>query len=625
MDSKKRIKDFIKKAFPEWEKIDYSTLGEEPDFKSELSDLFKIDNDEIILVSYTNISITGSDRPKPQLRVFLDEYSKPFAFAKRHNIRFYLFSIFTKEDNMAKGLNNFNPKHYIISIETNFDNEVSRRDLRSIYDYANQKLGERKFLKCSRSNYNADINQASFIYIGSEDKPDRTTFENFINIFDSRPYLDSKVGYENGHVETFVSCELDGSYRPFVNALRTKPFLLLAGISGTGKSRLVRKLAQATTTVELQQKYNKGWDCSNFDTERWMLHKPENFELIQVKPNWHNSMDVVGYLSNIPTPHYVFTPFIRFVAKAWQNPEVPFFLCLDEMNLAPVEEYFAEFLSAIESRSKDESGYITDPIVQPFDSFGPIGGTMIDELFPEFSAADVGTELSNVVAHFKTKGVTLPENLMVIGTVNMDETTFSFSRKVLDRAMSIEMNEVDYDAFLEGSTDQALQTMLKEIGADKLNDLLVNRHVSALETDVAPEGKAEVIAYLKRINLLLDGTPYKLGYRAANEALIYVQAANDFGMNNWQAAMDEFTLMKILSRLEGDEAKLTVLEGEKRLVDAKLNDNENIKQGGRATLLSCLREIISQSLVEEDSCRSISKLDSMIEQLRREHFVSYWN
>lgn len=411
----------------------------------------------------------------------------------------------------------------------------------------------------------------------------------------------------------------------FLPALRTKPFLLLAGISGTGKSRLVRKLAQATTTVELQQKYNKGWDCTNFDIERWTLHRPENFELIQVKPNWHNSMDVVGYLSNIPTPHYVFTPFIRFVAKAWQNPEVPFFLCLDEMNLAPVEEYFAEFLSAIESRSKDESGYITDPIVQPFDSFGPIGGTMIDELFPEFSAADVGTELSNVVAHFKTKGVTLPENLMVIGTVNMDETTFSFSRKVLDRAMSIEMNEVDYDAFLEGSTDQALQTMLKEIGADKLNDLLVNRHVSALETDVAPEGKAEVIAYLKRINLLLDGTPFKLGYRAANEALIYVQAAKDFGMNNWEAAMDEFTLMKILSRLEGDEAKLTVLEGEKRLADAELNDNENIKQGGRATLLSCLREIISQTLGKDDSCRSIAKLDSMIEQLRREHFVSYWN
>lgn len=408
-------------------------------------------------------------------------------------------------------------------------------------------------------------------------------------------------------------------------ALRTKPFLLLAGISGTGKSRLVRKLAQATTTVELQQKYNKGWDCSNFDTERWMLHKPENFELVQVKPNWHNSMDVVGYLSNIPTPHYVFTPFIRFVAKAWQNPEVPFFLCLDEMNLAPVEEYFAEFLSAIESRSKDESGYITDPIVQPFDSFDPIGGTMIDELFPEFSAADVGTELSNVVAHFKTKGVTLPENLMVIGTVNMDETTFSFSRKVLDRAMSMEMNEVDYDAFLEGSTDQAMQAMLKEIGADRLNDLLVNRHVSALEADVDPEGKAEVIAYLKRINLLLDGTPFKLGYRAANEALIYVQAAKDFGMNNWQAAMDEFTLMKILSRLEGDEAKLTVLEGEKRLVNAELNDNENIKQGGRASLLSCLREIIRQTLGEEDSCRSISKLDSMIEQLRREHFVSYWN
>ena len=122
------------------------------------------------------------------------------------------------------------------------------------------------------------------------------------------------------------------AYAPYLTAIRTKPFVLLAGISGTGKSRIVRKLAQATDNI----------DTFTNENGRWSLHRPANFELIQVKPNWHNSMDVVGYLSNIPSPHYVFTPFVEFVVKAWMHPETPFFLCLDEMNLAPVEEYFAE-------------------------------------------------------------------------------------------------------------------------------------------------------------------------------------------------------------------------------------------------------------------------------------------
>jgi hypothetical protein len=136
---------------------------------------------------------------------------------------------------------------------------------------------------------------------------------------------------------------LKKSIYTFLAALRTKPFMLLAGISGTGKSRIVRKLAQATVTKDLQEKYDGKTYGEDFNELRWNLHRPANFELIQVKPNWHNSMDVVGYLSNIPEPHYELTPFIEFIAKAWQHPEVPFFLCLDEMNLAPVEEYFALF------------------------------------------------------------------------------------------------------------------------------------------------------------------------------------------------------------------------------------------------------------------------------------------
>lgn len=442
----------------------------------------------------------------------------------------------------------------------------------------------------------------------------------------------------------------------YLTALRTKPFMLLAGISGTGKSRIVRKLAQATITEELQRA--NGYTGEDFANDRWTLHSPANFELIQVKPNWHNSMDVIGYLSNIPSPHYVFTPFIEFIVKAWQHPEVPFFLCLDEMNLAPVEEYFAEFLSAIESRSFEGGEYMTDPIIKPFNSFGEdVAKMMVNTLFPNFTAADKNSLLGKIVDHLETKGLTLPKNLMVIGTVNMDETTFSFSRKVLDRAMSVEMNEVNYDSFLNDTTDDDLKAIVqafeKNDDAD-LNALLVDRHIEAKEIiDELGDDAKFAIDYLKRINALLEGTPFKLGYRAANEALIYLQASQEFGQTDRIAALDNFTLMKILSRIEGDETKLKITDSEadkERIAKAEVNVDE-AKQYGDLNILTALRNIITVHLGKADNIhsditegttnesdgnmgltelskkelQSIKKIDSMLSQLKRDHFVSFWN
>ena len=442
----------------------------------------------------------------------------------------------------------------------------------------------------------------------------------------------------------------------YLTALRTKPFMLLAGISGTGKSRIVRKLAQATVTEELQKA--EGYEGTDFANDRWKLHSPANFELIQVKPNWHNSMDVIGYLSNIPSPHYVFTPFIEFIVKAWQHPEVQFFLCLDEMNLAPVEEYFAEFLSAIESRSFEGGEYMTDPIIKPFNSFGEdVAKMMVNTLFPNFTAADKNSLLGKIVDHLETKGLTLPKNLMVIGTVNMDETTFSFSRKVLDRAMSVEMNEVNYDSFLNDTTDDDLKAIVQAFEDNKeadLNALLVDRHIEAKEIiDELGDDAKFAIDYLKRINALLEGTPFKLGYRAANEALIYLQASQEFGQTDRIAALDNFTLMKILSRIEGDETKLKITDSEAdkdRIANAEVNIDA-AKQYGDLNILTALRNIITVHLGKADNIdrditeetaiesddnmehtekskkdlQSIKKIDSMLSQLKRDHFVSFWN
>ena len=458
----------------------------------------------------------------------------------------------------------------------------------------------------------------------------------FSKFFDTKIF--SPKDYPMAKILEEITCEkakislnnVSNTFLHYLTALRTKPFMLLAGISGTGKSRIVRKLAQATVTEELQKA--EGYKGTNFTNDRWTLHSPANFELIQVKPNWHNSMDVIGYLSNIPSPHYVFTPFIEFIVKAWQHPEVPFFLCLDEMNLAPVEEYFAEFLSAIESRSFEGEEYLTDPIIKPFNSFGEdVAKTMVNTLFPNFTAGDTESAITKVIKHFRTKGLTLPKNLIVIGTVNMDETTFSFSRKVLDRAMSVEMNEVNYDSFLTDTTDDDLKAIVEAFEQNDdsdLNALLVDRHIEAREIidDLGDDAKF-TIDYLKRINALLEGTPFKLGYRAANEALIYLQASYELGQTDRIAALDNFTLMKILSRIEGDETKLKITDSEadkERIAKAEVNVDE-AKQYGDLNILTALRHIITNQLGEQDKLHSVKKIDSMLSQLKRDHFVSFWN
>ncbi len=391
------------------------------------------------------------------------------------------------------------------------------------------------------------------------------------------------------HVPATIAESSNTLLHSYLTAIRTKPFILLAGISGTGKSRIVRKLAQANVTEDLQKLYDPKSVEKGFN--RWQLHKPANFELVQVKPNWHNSLEVIGYKSNIGGSHYEFTPFVEFVVRAWKHQDVPFFLCLDEMNLAPVEQYFAEFLSAIESRSIENGQYETDPIIKPFIEFGEdVCTQMINHLVGKVDAAKVvpGSIEAKLVERFITKGLTLPQNLLVLGTVNMDETTFSFSRKVLDRAMSIVMNDVEYDKFFTGETENDMAEF-----DDATKELLIDRPIRGLEAE--NNGAEQVKQYLIAINEVLNDTPFKLGYRAANEALLYVSAAHQFDSSiDVNAALDEFTLMKILSRIEGD----------KRSIGNLLKD--------------------LQSIINDSYPASNKRLVQMAETLQNKQFVSYW-
>lgn len=356
-------------------------------------------------------------------------------------------------------------------------------------------------------------------------------------------------------------------YRPYITAIKSKPFLLLAGISGTGKSRIVRELARACWPVE---------------SEEYKAQKPKNFEMVQVKPNWHDSSELIGYVSRISgKSKYVVGDFLKFIAKAWENwlsdDKKPYFLCLDEMNLAPVEQYFAEYLSVVESRKVAEDGGITyDPLVKKdADGFDSLLRTIAWEK----------QELNDM---FEADGVCLPPNLIVVGTVNMDETTFSFSRKVLDRAMTIEMNEVD----LRGG----LTKRYEPIGQQSI-ETLVGTAVEGVDVYESNQAVCDLcIDYLDKVNAQLEGTPFKVAYRTRNEVLLYVvnnlpYTKEEDGTERSQEyviarALDEITNMKILSRIEGDESKVT------------------------ADFLGKLRNTISEALTAVSSLRYADKAKS---------------
>jgi len=322
-------------------------------------------------------------------------------------------------------------------------------------------------------------------------------------------------------------------------ALRTKPFAILAGHSGTGKSQLVRRLAYMTCNNELLIKEGEGKTA------------PGNYCMVQVKPNWHDSTDLIGYYSEMGGRHFVNTPFVQFVCKAYAYPDTPFFVCLDEMNLAPVEQYFAEYLSAIESLEKKGADWVTDPLVE----VDKDGETIDPEILGQIMK---GAESTEAAAWIQSHGLTIPKNLFVVGTVNMDETTCQFSRKVLDRAMTLLMNDVKF-----GSMSQSKKPSEEEL----LDDDGLNFFLEGKERGDVGEAESKL---LDGINEPLANTAFVVAYRFANEYALYEAAwAKLTGVDLAPVepvkkeelatkALDHVVLMKLLPRIHGERR---VVEG----------------------------------------------------------------
>jgi len=284
----------------------------------------------------------------------------------------------------------------------------------------------------------------------------------------------------------------------FYLSLKTKPFVILAGISGTGKSKLTKLFCEAINATSANNGYH----------------------IISVKPDWNDSTELFGYKDI--NDRFIPGQLTKIMEEAsrLENMYKPYFICLDEMNLARVEYYLSEYLSILESRCFHE-----DDIIKT------------DKVFPNgyLSSDSVYTDLI------------IPENIYIIGTVNMDDTTFSFSRKVLDRANTIEFNDVRLE-----DLDFEVKNLLKPLDLD--NSYFKTKFISikdaiAFDKDYVVKINNQII----EINNILAMGNKHFGYRVRDQIIFYMLENKENKLLDESLAFDYQIMQKILPTITGSD------------------------------------------------------------------------
>lgn len=267
---------------------------------------------------------------------------------------------------------------------------------------------------------------------------------------------------------------------------------------------------------------------------------PNNL-FLSVRPDWRDSRALLGY-HNPLLGSYEWTDFLRFVLRAAENfrgPEagrIAWFVILDEMNLAHVEYYFADLLSVLES-GRDHDGWTREAI-------------RIERPDPTDDQDDA--EVPPATIH-------LPPNLYIIGTVNMDETTHAFSPKVLDRAFTIELSQVDFTRY-----PPRMATGGGALTGDERASLLrdFSRHGRFVGIDKAEIAEVlddypEIRMWLQNLNVQLARSRIQFGYRVFDEIAAFVDAYRSLlPESSLHEAFDLAVLMKVLPKFSGSAARL---------------------------------------------------------------------
>lgn len=307
----------------------------------------------------------------------------------------------------------------------------------------------------------------------------------------------------------------------FVSSSLSKPLVILTGLSGSGKTKLAQSFAM------------------------WISESKEQYAIVPVGADWTNREPLLGYPNSLVANHYVKpdSGVLDILLRAHENYIAnnrvvsnckPYFLILDEMNLSHVERYFADFLSTMES------------------------GDSIKLYSGNNRFADFDTQSNPIETSLIPREILLPKNLFIIGTVNIDETTYMFSPKVLDRANTIEfrISEVEMQSYFTNHSKLDMNQLLEDVAANRgkgAGSAVEFMKLAAREgITINKKGHQETF-----INLFteLQKAGAEFGYRTANEMSELIAYLTHFDVEI-NGAYDIAIMQKLLPKLNGSRSKL---------------------------------------------------------------------
>ncbi|MBX9975193.1 AAA family ATPase [Cytobacillus firmus] len=451
-----------------------------------------------------------------------------------------------------KNISSYSSKRYIRAIDT-ISSEIDRFGLNAVnlYNIYNTEiidnilsnpLFQEKNQKGNRM-YSAALNHyKNFLEDNNRDGLHKEVKEN------ENLYLSAKQLTD--HIFDYIQSK--GFYYPkeeVINlflSLKSKPFVILSGISGTGKTKMIQWFAESLGATE----------------------KNGQFTLIPVRPDWSDGSDLLGYVDI--KGEFKEGPLTKAIKAAQEHPDLPYFVLLDEMNLARVEYYFSDILSVMESRRWEDGKVVSSAL------------------------------LSEEIAK---EEITLPNNVYVIGTVNMDETTHPFSKKVLDRANTIEFTRVELDNLIFLQDLEDIDPL--EIGQSQLASKYLHlKDLYKVDIEIIEKATSELV----RINKSLQLINAHIGYRVRDEICFYLAYNKDGDLMTFEEAFDHCILQKILPRLSGSDSRIDQLLRELYLLFTNAEYQED-------------SQFDEQSAIYPKSTR---KVIEMLRRLQADGFTSFW-
>ena len=351
--------------------------------------------------------------------------------------------------------------------------------------------------------------------------------------------------------------------RSFIASLVTKRFVILTGLSGSGKTQIALKFGE------------------------WLGGK--DWKIVAVRPDWTGSDALFGYEDALQTPapdgrrSWHAPDVLQFILQAASNADRPHLLILDEMNLAHVERYFADVLSGMETRAE-----------------------CIPNLQPDGAFLRIPTN--------GPKKIPFPRNLFVVGTVNVDETTYLFSPKVLDRANTFEFRVLTADLASSALLPQPATVADSALTGGLLSIALDDRW----QSNHQPSQQGEFIEHLKRLHTLLSEGGFEFGHRVFYEALRFAAIYAAAGDTDPFVALDLQVMQKVMPRLHGSRRRLEPTLCAVGLFCHDLTFDSQLGIKDAATRFDSLPDASGPRLPI-----SFEKISRMIRTLRANQFVSF--